>query len=159
MTSDAGAGGSGELELRSARPDEPAAVEALVSAAGLPAAGIADGFRDGSADFIVAERAGRIVGVIGLERYGEYGLLRSAAVVPAERGRGVGEALVAALLHRARALGVRELWLLTTTAEGYFPRFGFEVTDRSAAPAPLLASAEFRGACPASAIALRRVAR
>jgi amino-acid N-acetyltransferase len=62
---------------------------------------------------------------------------------------------VQAVLARARALGLRELYLLTTTAAGYFPRFGFETVGREALPPVLSASEELRGACPASAIAMR----
>ncbi len=85
----------------------------------------------------------------------DVALLRSVAVVGAEEGRGVGEALVRRTLSTAAAQGVREVYLLTTTAAGYFPRFGFQVVERSALPAALEASTELRGACPASATAMR----
>ena len=60
-----------------------------------------------------------------------------------------------AALERARELGLRELYLLTTTAAAYFPRFGFERIGREALPSSLQASEELRGACPASAAAMR----
>jgi amino-acid N-acetyltransferase len=46
--------------------------------------------------------------------------------------------------------------LLTETADGWFPRFGFRPVPREALPAALSASAELRGACPATARALLR---
>jgi amino-acid N-acetyltransferase len=55
----------------------------------------------------------------------------------------------------ARSGGARELYLLTTTAEGYFPRLGFERIARDELPAALAASEELRGACPASAVTMR----
>jgi amino-acid N-acetyltransferase len=76
-------------------------------------------------------------------------------VSPAARGSGLGERLVRELLARARASAVQELVLLTTTAEHWFPRFGFERIERSAAPSVLQASEEFKGACPASAVVMR----
>lgn len=48
------------------------------------------------------------------------------------------------------------MYLLTTTAENYFPAFGFRPVDRSAVPTELMASPEFQGACPASAIVMRK---
>jgi len=51
---------------------------------------------------------------------------------------------------------MRALYLLTTTAEEYFPSFGFEKVERSSVPAELNDSAELKGACPASATVMRR---
>lgn len=141
------------VRLRGATAADRPAVVALLSAAQLPL----DGVPPDLAHFIVAERAGSVVGAIGLEDYGEAGLLRSAVVDPALRGSGVGDALVRALLESARARGTRELVLLTTTADGWFPRFGFERIAREAAPAAVRVSEEFQGACPASAITMRVV--
>ncbi len=138
--------------LRSARPSDLAAVEALLAAAELTTAGLADAF----ADFVVAEQGGGIVGAAGVERYGDSGLLRSVVVAPAARDGGLGARMVRALADASRVRGVRELWLLTTTADRYFPRFGFVVAERSAVPPPLLQSVEFRGACPATAVVMRR---
>ncbi|HEY3587088.1 MAG TPA: GNAT family N-acetyltransferase, partial [Myxococcaceae bacterium] len=79
------------------------------------------------------------------------------AVAENAGGRGVGAELVRAVLERARALGLRELYLLTTSAAGYFPRFGFERIGREALPSSLQASEEMRGACPSSAAAMRLI--
>ena len=48
------------------------------------------------------------------------------------------------------------LYLLTTTAEGYFPKFGFERITRAEVPPSVQASVEFATACPASAIVMRK---
>lgn len=137
--------------IRAATAHDLAAVHALLRSAALPL----DGVPDDLAHFLVAELQGAVVGVIGLERYGDTALLRSAAVAQAMRGHGLGERLVHALLEAARATGIRELTLLTTTAEQWFPRFGFARIAREEANAALQASAEFRGACPASATTMR----
>ena len=73
------------------------------------------------------------------------------------RGTGVGQDLVETLLQRARSRGVREVYLLTTTAEDYFPRFGFSTISRTEVAPAVRASEEFRGACPDTAVAMRRV--
>jgi amino-acid N-acetyltransferase len=133
-----------------ARQDELGAALAFLAGAGLPTAGFAEHF----ATALVARDEGRLVGCVALELYGDEALLRSLVVDRAARGRGLGEQLSAAALELARQRGARRVWLLTTTAERFFPRFGFRRVERSAVPAALQASAELRGACPASAVAM-----
>jgi amino-acid N-acetyltransferase len=140
------------MRLRAATDDDLAAVRQLLSSAGLPLDGVEDNFDD----FIVAEEERGIAGVIGVERYGSAALLRSAAVFPDARGSGVGGRLVHELLDRVSAQGVREIYLLTTTAEEYFPRFGFTRSTRDQVPEPVRASREFQGACPDTAVVMRR---
>ena len=48
------------------------------------------------------------------------------------------------------------VYLLTTTAERFFPRFGFEQITRADVPATVQESVEFKSACPASAIVMRK---
>jgi amino-acid N-acetyltransferase len=64
--------------------------------------------------------------------------------------------LVKTILERAAADGVEDVYLLTTTAADYFPRFGFTEASRSDAPEQLSASREFQGACPATAVLMKR---
>ncbi len=143
----------GKFTIRQATRDDYAAVERLLNAASLPVEGL-DPTLD---DFFVAEQADQqVVGTIGLEPYGEAALLRSAAVAPAAQGVGVGEALVNRLSDHARTRGIRELYLLTTTALGYFTRFGFMRIDRADVPPAVRESVEFRESCPASAAAMRK---
>jgi amino-acid N-acetyltransferase len=129
-----------------------AAVERLLSASKLPL----DGVRDHFSDFIVAEANDGIEGAVGLEKYDSVALLRSAVVAPERRGSGIGRQLVEEVLKRAEADGIDELYLLTTTAENYFPRFGFTATTRAAVPEKLKSSAEFQGACPDTAVVMKR---
>jgi amino-acid N-acetyltransferase len=141
------------MRLRAATHDDLAAVRQLLSASGLPLDGVEDNF----GDFIVAEENDGIAGVIGLERYGSAALLRSAAVSPESRNTGVGRRLVREILDRASAAGVREIYLMTTTAEDYFPRFGFTRSTRTQVPEAVRASREFKGACPETAVVMKRV--
>ena len=133
--------------IRSAVAADRSAVEQMLIASKLPTAGVSTSL-DG---FLVAESGSDVIGAIGLERYGDYGLLRSAAVEPSWQGKGVGRALVEELLSSARASGLRGVYLLTTTAEGYFPAFGFTRVDRESVPQEVRESVEFADACPASA--------
>lgn len=89
-------------------------------------------------------------GLVGLEILGDVALLRSLVVTPAGRNAGAGTALVHHAEEHARARGVRGLYLLTTTAEGFFARRGYGHAPRETAPAAIKATREFAGICPAS---------
>jgi amino-acid N-acetyltransferase len=141
--------------IRVASAGDFAAVVRLLEAADLPRAGL----KPTLPDFLVAEEGGRIVGAIGLELYGEYGLLRSAVVAEGRRATGLGTDLVESLVRRAESRGARVIYLLTTTAERFFPRFGFSAISRGEVAGPVQASEEFQGACPDSAVVMRRVAK
>ncbi|MEP6730057.1 MAG: arsenic resistance N-acetyltransferase ArsN2 [bacterium] len=146
---------SSQPTLRLAERSDETAVEALLTASGLPL----DGVHDALPCFVVAEDDGEIVGVAGIEACGvtgEHALLRSVAVTPAWQKRGLGRALVMRTIAEAEARGTKALYLLTTTAENYFPTFGFGVTGRDAVPDDVRATAEFQGACPASATVMVR---
>jgi amino-acid N-acetyltransferase len=143
----------GCVTLRSATAADLPDVLALLERAGLPTEGVD---AEALASFVIADNEGIPIGVVGLEIYRESALLRSAAVEENWRGSGVGRALI----HRALALtqerGIRDVFLLTTTAEDYFPRFGFACIARESVPDAVQASAEFQGACPSTAVVMRK---
>ena len=138
--------------LRAARPEDWPGIRRLLEARDLPV----EGAQVHLAEFLVATGTSTdVIGVAGLERHGDVGLVRSVAVAADEAARGLGTALTRAVLSRARREGLRSLYLLTTTAATWFPRFGFAVVSRDELPAALNASAELRGACPSTAVAMR----
>ncbi len=141
--------------IRGAREDDRAAIEALLRSAQLPIEGVADHL----GSFFVAEDGDRTLAVGGLEAYGEVALLRSVAVALDARSSGLGSLVTHRVLDEARVRGMTSVYLLTTTAERFFPRFGFEVIERSEVPQPMRASRELQGACPASAIVMRLALR
>lgn len=138
--------------IEPADPTDLPAVLALLSANGLPHDGLADHF----ATALVARDGDTVVGSAALELYGEAALLRSLAVAEVLRGQGLGRQLTTAALALARTRGVRRVYLLTTTARGYFPSFGFIPITRAEVEPAVQASAEFTGAFPASAAVLAR---
>src|SRR6266566_5557930 len=140
------------MRIRNAINADLPAVERLLAANDLPLEGVGDNF----SSFVVADDDGAIAGAIGLEKFGSAALLRSAVVSPDRRGSGVGRRLVEQLLERAEQAGVDEVYLLTTSAEKYFLRFGFTPTTRSAVPDVVKSSAEFQGACPDNAVVMTR---
>jgi amino-acid N-acetyltransferase len=101
-------------------------------------------------DFIVAKNDNRIVGCIGLEKFGTEGMLRSFAVEDAFKNKGIGIELYHRLLSYAHQNTIRNLHLLTNTAREYFLKTGFLVIDRNKAPEVIKRTTEFSGLCPVS---------
>jgi amino-acid N-acetyltransferase len=127
------------------KADEPAVRELIVSC-GLPLDGL-----DGIESTVVAVEGERIVGTASLEVYVDGALLRSVAVDPAYRGRRIGHAVTEAAIAMAKSRGIMAVYLLTETAERFFPRFGFIPVRRGNVPAGVRQSVEFRTVCPESA--------
>ena len=127
-------------------PGEPAfaAMVASLQAAGLPVSDL----NEGDAAYF-ALSSGDAFG--GLATYGDVGLVRSLVVAADKRRCGAGHKLLTELLDIARANGIRDLWLLTTSAEAFFAKHGFEKADRSAAPPAIAETSQFRDLCPATA--------
>jgi N-acetylglutamate synthase-like GNAT family acetyltransferase len=136
------------VSLRQAGKADWPAIRSLLVAHKLPL----EGAETHLSTFVIAASGAEVVGVAGAEVHGEVALLRSVAVAPGLLGQGIGESLVDLLLQEAKRRGIRQVFLLTTTAADYFPRFGFARLPREQAPKALTASAEFQGACPDSAI-------
>jgi amino-acid N-acetyltransferase len=131
--------------------DGPPILQLLRDAA-LPADGLIEHLNTA----LVARHDARVVGCAALEVYPGGVLLRSVVVAPSVRGRGLGERLIDAAIALAKSLGTPAVYLLTTTAESYFPKFGFVRITREQVPMSVRQSIEFRSACPASAIVMRR---
>ena len=138
--------------VRAAAPTDLAAVEGLLTTSNLPLDGVADAL----ATFVVAESGTDLVGVAGLEVCCNNALLRSVAVRPEWRSHGVGRALVTRVISDAESRGIRALYLLTTTADRYFPTFGFRTITRDEVPADVREASEFRAGCCASATVMCR---
>ena len=128
-------------------------IKALLLASGLPTAGVDDHWKT----FIVAKDGETVVACGGAEAYQFAALIRSVAVEPVYRSHGLGRRIVRQLLDRLASRGLREFYLLTTTAEEYFRKRGFKVVDRDEVHPQLLSSREFQDACPASAVCMRLV--
>ena len=142
--------------LRPAQQTDLAAIERLLTASSLPLDGVAAALPT----FFVAESEGELVGVAGLEVCCDNNaLLRSVAVAPGWRSRGLGRQLITRVIAEAEARDIHALYLLTTSADRYFPNFGFHRITREEVPADVRETEEFRGACPASATVMRRPVR
>lgn len=107
-------------------------------------------------NFWVAIVGDVVVGVAGLEIYGNYGLLRSVAVEPQHRGLGLAGKLVDEIISVATVKKLTDLYLLTETAAGYFKNKGFEQINRELVVEEIKTSSEFKSVCPASAIVMKK---
>lgn len=138
------------VTLRAACPADFPRIIQLLTNASLPLEGVPDGL----ARVVVAEVEGELAGVAGLETYGTSALLRSVAVSSQHQGKGIAAVLVQRLLQEARSDAIHDVYLRTTTAEGYFPKLGFSPVEVSNVPLQVQDSVEFQGACPSSAVTM-----
>lgn len=107
-------------------------------------------------DFYVALEEEKVIGLIGLERYDQYGLLRSMVVHPDHRNKQLAGTLVTMLEKDAHALGIKTLYLLTETADKYFSKKGYQTITRNEVPDVLKQSSEFSHVCPVSATVMKK---
>jgi len=138
------------LSIRAASHRDLKGIVSLLTAFGLPTIGITEHLME----FLVADDAGEVVASAGTEVYGASALLRSVAVRRDYQGRGVARQLVGKVLDRVRIDGVRQVYLLTTTAASYFERLGFVRIPREQVDCAVQASLEFRELCCDTAIAM-----
>ncbi len=127
----------------------------LINGAKLPTEDLTD---EKIKNFMVARgKDNCIIGVVGVEMYQESGLLRSLAVHPAYREKGVGSRLTRKIESYARHNGIKTLYLLTMTAADFFSKIGYEVTQRDKVPKSIEKTEEFKNVCPVSAACLFKV--
>jgi amino-acid N-acetyltransferase len=139
-----------QMSIENVRPEDRPAIVRLLSDNGLPT----DGLPANSENVLVARLGDRVVASAALEIYPDGALLRSVAVEGTQRGSGIGHRIVRAALDLARQRGTESVYLLTTTAETFFPRFGFRRITRAEVPTGVQTSVEFQSACPVSAVVM-----
>ena len=109
------------VSIRPGKVDDVAAIEALLTAAHLPARLVAE-FIDA---FLVAERDGRVVAAGGLEVYEDAAVLRSVVVNDGLRGSGLGRDIACRLMDNARRAGAADLYLFTIDSWPFWQKLGF----------------------------------
>lgn len=149
--------GSETIIVREAKQSDWQDVRQLLDEAGLP---IADLGPEHLVDFLVAERSEteqrETLGIIGLQRFNQVGLLRSLVVSEGDRKFGLGRRLVSAVEANAFCAGVKDLWLLTIDAERYFETLGYKMMSRESAPDSIRNTEEFSCLCPDGAYLMRK---
>ncbi len=124
------------------------AIQAFLAELGWPVADVGAP----NQSFIVARDGDALVGCVGLEMFGKAALLRSLAVSPSRQGKGIGKALFQRAMAEALARGAKAMYLLTTTEERLFTKFGFKRLARDEVPDGVRASAELSFNHPGTAV-------
>lgn len=140
------------ITIRPAEPANQMQVAELLQQVDLPT----DDLPTGLPGFMVAFDGNRLVGSAGIEPYNSVGLLRSVAVNPNYRDHKLGRQLVDAVLKAAQQQGIREAYLITTTADQYFERYGFERVERTNVPTAVAVTQQFSQLCPSSAVIMKK---
>ncbi|HEX9704409.1 MAG TPA: arsenic resistance N-acetyltransferase ArsN2 [Gemmatimonadales bacterium] len=138
--------------IRPATTHDFPAIVSLLERNTLPREGL-----DPATPALAAMDGNRLVGCAAVELYQGAALLRSVAVEADRRGEGLGRDLTRAALQLARTRGVKTVYLLTETAGGFFPKFGFKQITRDDVEPGVKQSAEFTTACPSTALVMSLV--
>src|SRR5688572_5672162 len=85
---------------------------------------------EGKELFVLIDENDTVVGTGGLELFEDTALIRSVSVMPGIQGKGLGKMITAELEKVARAKGKSSLYLLTTTAAGFFAKEGYNEIGR-----------------------------
>jgi amino-acid N-acetyltransferase len=141
-----------EIKYCWAKPNDREAIQQLLQQCNLPFEDIAPHLYN----YVIAKAGDLVVGVNGIEIYAQDGLLRSLAVKPAFRRRGISGELNTRVLARAHTMGLRTLYLLTQTIEDYAARSGFHKVDRQSVPETIKNTIEFKSACPETAVCMMK---
>lgn len=144
------------MRIERAQPADAGAIRQLLVASDLPVDDLQGRPLD---DFLVVRDGARIVAAVGLDCAGDGALLRSLAVSPGARKRGLGRELVGAAEQLAAQRGAGTLYLLTTTAEKFFLRHGYRIAPRAEAPAGIAAMPQFAGLCPSTSSFMAKALR
>ncbi|MFA6955608.1 MAG: GNAT family N-acetyltransferase [Thermoanaerobaculia bacterium] len=139
-----------ELTIRAAREGDVDDILTLLIDADLNI----DGVHEHLGSFVVAVDADQVVACVGAEAYQFVALVRSLAVLPEYQGRGLGRRLVRQVLDRFSSRGLREFYVVTEDAEGFFKKRGFKPCDRDEVHPQVLGSSELTNASD-SAVVMR----
>ena len=135
-----------DVTITSARREDLPQILELLEECELPKEGLAPHL----STTLVARKGKEVVGCSALELYQELALLRSVAVKPSFRKRGLGLNLTGAALALAKYHNVTKVFLLTETARTFFSKLGFVEARRSVVPENVKQSVEFTTLCPDS---------
>ncbi|MBS1577963.1 MAG: GNAT family N-acetyltransferase [Bacteroidetes bacterium] len=144
------------IEITDAAKDWKGSIVALLKTEKLPVEDLPPSLNN---FFMAIEKNKRVVGIIGLEQYGNFGLLRSMAVDRNFRNKGIAGKLIALLEAKAKASGLHSIYLLTETAGQYFEKKNYKRIERDSVPEAIKVSSEFSTVCPVSAIVMKKSIR
>jgi len=136
--------------IRRATQNDLVSIKSLLESVSLPSADIDEHIDN----FLVLKNSGNLVATIGIEKYGETALLRSLAVKKEYQNDGHGGRLYQRFILDAEKEGVKNIYLLTTTAETYFSRKGFKRISRDDVPEEIKNTTEYSTLCPSDSVCM-----
>lgn len=134
-----------------AKPNELQTIRQLLTKNKLPT----DDLSEPEVTMFCLHKGKQLIGTIGIEKYDSMGLLRSMAVIDEFKNQGFGGKILMHFLNWCQEEGIKELFLLTTTAERFFEKHGFYKIHRSSVPLEIQKTREFKDICPSSAIVMK----
>jgi amino-acid N-acetyltransferase len=140
-----------EHDVRPANNEDLEDISTLLKSCNLPV----DGIEECLDSTLIIKNGYKLIACAALELYGKSALLRSVAVDKNYRSTGLGIKITKAILEKAKNLDITNIYLLTETADKFFPRFNFQVVSRDKVPADVKTSLEFTSLCPESAVAMQ----
>ena len=145
------------IVVRLAKKNDMIIMEQLLEKASLNKEGLAEHFDN----FLVVEdlrsQPPHIVGMVGLEIYGEKGILRSLVLRSESWNSKVGVELLALILSYGWRKGLKEVYLMTRSSQAFFEYWGFVEMDWSELPDVLRQSSQFQEYDPAYVILMRLI--
>lgn len=91
-----------------------------------------------------------IIGAVGLEIYKDTSLLRSLVINSSYRGKGLGKKLIYFAEDFVKEKKIKNIFLLTSTAEKFFLNQNYKIIERSEAPKDIKSTSQFSSLCPSS---------
>ncbi len=146
-----------QLELsiifKASKPEDISVVTKLLQEQNLPTGGIEDQFEN---FILVFTHNSEFVGCGGLELYGDYGLVRSMAIRSEFQNKKIGSKLINQIEKVAKDNNIKQLYLLTETAERFFSKHGYSTIERINIPESISNTYEYSVACKQSAIVMSK---
>lgn len=125
------------MKARKARPSDAEAIYDLIATyaeEGILLPRTKENVQDHLSTFLILEEHSKLIGCVSLENYGsDLAEVRSLALSPQIRGRGLGGKLVEFALAEARRKKIARVFAVTH-APDFFVRHGFAASSRHAVP-------------------------
>ena len=128
-------------------------VQTLLKLVELPIEGVKEHFQN----FFIVRNDKMTIGCIGIEIYGNVGLLLSVAIHPSFQGKGLGQQMVSKMEEYSAEKGLRNIYLLTDTVEKFFLKLGYLLISRDEADPRVKQSIEFTTLCPSSPVMMKKI--
>jgi len=125
----------------------------LLKLVDLPIEGVKEHFQN----FFLIKEDNLAIGCIGIEIYGQVGLLRSLAVHPSFQNKGLGQKLVGWIERYSTEKGINSIYLLTETAENFFLKLGYQFIPREKTDPKIKQSIEFTTLCPSAPVMVKKI--